>query len=114
MMQQGYDMLEYGGSDMPEGGVTEDGEDVSMYDYGKSGVVGNTTRDREKYKKLGIQMLEGSYRYAIKKPKKDVNTLHQMLKDWGTGSNFYAKEVIKIYKGLLNNKSSEPQIPSYK
>ena len=103
LVEQGNNMLEYGGSDMPEGGVTKDGQDVSMYDYGESGVVGNTTKDRENYKKLAIQMLEGSYRSAIKKPVNDVNTLHQMLKNWGTGTDNYAREVLKIYKESLNS-----------
>jgi hypothetical protein len=103
MVQQGSDMLEFGGSDMPKEGVTEDGRDVSMYDYGQPGIMGNTTRDREKYKRMGIQILEGDYRFAVKNPKKDVNTLHQMLKAYGTGTNKYAKDVLKIYNELKAN-----------
>ena len=106
IIQQGDAMLEFGGSDMPEGGITEDGEDVSMFDYGQVGVIGNTTRDREKYKRMGIQILEGDYRFAVKNPKKDVNTLHQMLKAYGTGTNKYAKDVLKIYNELLEEESN--------
>ena len=68
--------------------------------------MGNTTSDREKYKELGIQILEGDYRFAIKNPEKDVNTLHQMLKNYGTGTNTYAKEVLKLYKKEVKEKAA--------
>ena len=110
LLQQADDMLTFGGSDMPEEGITKEGRDVSMYDYGQPGIMGNTTRDREKYRELGIQILEGSYREAKHKPKKDVNILHQMLKNYGTGTDYYAREVIKIYKDLIEKNKSEEKI----
>ena len=109
IVEQGNNFLEFGGSDMPEGGVTEDGRDVSMYDYGGSGVLGNTTKDREKYKELALTILEGDYRFALKNPEKDVNTLHQMLKNYGTGTNNYAKEVLKLYKEAIKEQIKMPE-----
>ena len=55
---QAHNFLKYGGSDMPTGGIDPTtGQDVSMYDYGKSG---NLTRDIDKkaYEKIAKKFMK--------------------------------------------------------
>ena len=106
LWNQSENFLKYGGGDMPEGGITAGGEDVSMYDYGQSGVIGDTEEERENYKNFGLHMLQGSYRRFKHTGDEGANYLRDMLTEYG-GESGYADKVIAHYNYLKKAKTTE-------
>ena len=104
LVSQSKLFLKYGGGDYMKYYDKETGqydgldkEDIlNTYEYGGEGFLGDTDEDRENYRTLGIEMLKGGYRKEIEEHKASDNThLYNMIKNYGTGTDAYAKAVEK-------------------
>jgi hypothetical protein len=116
LVNQSKLFLKYGGGDYVKYYNKETGqydgldkEDIlSTYEYGGEGSLGDTDEDREKYKLLGVEMLKGGYRKEIEEHKDSDNThLYNMVKNYGTGSDAYAKAVEKKYNELIKERDDK-------
>tara|TARA_R110000787_G_scaffold50721_5_gene120614 strand:+ start:9540 stop:10841 length:1302 start_codon:yes stop_codon:yes gene_type:complete len=116
LVDQSKLFLKYGGGDYVKYYNKETGqydgldkEDIlNTYEYGGEGFLGDSDEDREKYKILGIEMLKGGYRKEIEEHKaSDKTHLYNMIKDYGTGTDAYAKAVEKKYNELIKERDDK-------
>lgn len=116
LVSQSKLFLKYGGGDYMKYYDKETGqydgldkEDIlNTYEYGGEGFLGDTDEDRENYKTLGIEMLKGGYRKEIEEHKASDNThLYNMIKNYGTGTDAYAKAVEKKYNALVKERDDK-------
>ena len=115
LVEQADKFLKYGGGDYKKfidentdliDGMTEQ-EIIDLYEYSGTGTLGDTDEERESYKTLAIQILEGKYRKAVEQGEDGDDFLYNMLIEYGTGSNNYAKTVIEHYNTLVNKKRNK-------
>lgn len=99
-LDQADNFIKWGGSDMPKSGKDENGNDVSMYDYG--GVGSLTTEQQSDYNDMWRIIVEGKLRQAVSNNATDP--VLEALKSYGTGSDWYAKVVKKHYDALKKKK----------
>lgn len=116
LVSQSKLFLKYGGGDYMKYYDEETGqydgldkEDIlNTYEYGGEGFLGDTDEDRENYRILGIEMLKGGYRKEIEEHKASDNThLYNMIKNYGTGTDAYAKAVEKKYNALVKERDDK-------
>ena len=102
LLAQANNFLTYGGDDMVEG--------FERYDYGQVGDL-TTEEDKRNYKILGTQILQGEYRRAKDNIGENEIPLTKMLENYygGEGKSNYAKNVIKHYNTLIENKNVKPE-----
>lgn len=121
LVEQSDLFLKYGGGDYKKfidentelvDGMTQQ-EIIDLYEYSGIGTLGDTDEEREKYKTLAIQILEGKYRKSIEEGGEGDDYLFNMLKEFGTGTDKYSNAVIKHYNKLKKLKEKKKQEENY-